>query len=118
MFSTPVAGNELPTALTISGLLAAIFVSEHIYFIARWVVRLALSKIDSPGLMKERRERYLVRKRFLEESVGVDQEAEGIRAEFASLKGRNEIKFWDRQHGVEEAIHAGKEIMLSEKKDQ
>lgn len=44
------------------GLLLTMFFSEHIYLGIQLGVRKALSKIDSPGLQKERSERYLVRK--------------------------------------------------------
>lgn len=117
MFSTPVAGQELPSYLTLSGLLAAIFVSEHIYFAAQWVVRLALRKLDSPGLIKERQERFMVRKRFLEESVGIDKEATDDKVESYGVgAAEKESVFWDRQHGVEGAVEAGKAIMFDERK--
>jgi anoctamin-10 len=38
------------------------FFSEHIYLAVQLGVRTALSKIDSPGLQKERAERFLLRK--------------------------------------------------------
>lgn len=44
------------------GLLLTMFFSEHIYLGVRLAVRTALSKIDSPGLQKERAERFIVRK--------------------------------------------------------
>jgi anoctamin-10 len=44
------------------GLLLAMFFSEHIYLGVKLAVRMALSKIDSPGLQKERAERFIVRK--------------------------------------------------------
>jgi anoctamin-10 len=44
------------------GLLLAMFLSEHLYLGLKLAVRTALSKIDSPGLQKERSERYIVRK--------------------------------------------------------
>jgi anoctamin-10 len=43
-------------------LLLTMFFSEHIYLGVRLGVKIALSKIDSPGLQKERAERFLVRK--------------------------------------------------------
>ena len=51
-------------------LLLTIFFSEHIYFAVRLAVRLAVSKIDSPGMQKERAERFMVRKRYFEEAFG------------------------------------------------
>lgn len=51
-----------PSAIKGWGLLLAIFMSEHLYLIVQLAVRKALAKIDSPGLQKERSERYLIRK--------------------------------------------------------
>jgi anoctamin-10 len=44
------------------GLLLTMFFSEHIYLGVKIAVRTILSKIDSPGLQKERAERFIVRK--------------------------------------------------------
>lgn len=44
------------------GLLLTMFFSEHIFLAVQVGVRKALSKLDSPGLQKERSERFLVRK--------------------------------------------------------
>lgn len=44
------------------GLLLTMFFSEHIYLAVQLGVRKALSKLDSPGLQKEKAERWLVRK--------------------------------------------------------
>ncbi len=44
------------------GLLLTMFFSEHIYIAVQLGVRKALSKLDSPGLQKERSERYAVRR--------------------------------------------------------
>ncbi|KAI9746782.1 MAG: hypothetical protein M4579_007596, partial [Chaenotheca gracillima] len=51
-----------PTDIKGWGLLLTIFFSEHIYLIVRLAVRTVISKMDSPGLQKERAERFLVRK--------------------------------------------------------
>lgn len=53
-------------------LLLTIFFSEHVYLVVRLAVRLAISKMDSPGMQKERAERFMVRKRYFEESFGED----------------------------------------------
>lgn len=62
------------TPATIKGwaLLLTIFFSEHIYLLVRWGVRLAVSKIDSPGMEKERAERFMVRKQYLQDTLGED----------------------------------------------
>lgn len=44
------------------GLLLAIFFSEHIYLAVRFAVQQALSKVDSPGLQKERGDRHIAKK--------------------------------------------------------
>lgn len=61
------SGNGLgpagtPWDIKVWGLLLTIFFSEHIYLGVQLAVRKALSKIDSPGLQKERSERFAVRK--------------------------------------------------------
>ena len=49
-------------------LLLCIFFSEHIFLVVRLVVRTAIGKLDSENMRKERSERFLVRKKYLEES--------------------------------------------------
>jgi hypothetical protein len=51
-----------PWNIKVWGLLLVMFFSEHIYLGVQLGVRKALSKIDSPGLQKERAERWVVRK--------------------------------------------------------
>lgn len=117
--STP---TGTPKSLTLWGVLTAILLSEHLYFAARMVVRLALSKIESEGLMKERRERFLVRKRYLEESLGLEAMEEKRRR--ASLIPEEmdldevvaddvERRFWVHQGNAKGAVAMGKEIIGS-----
>lgn len=115
LFSSP-----NPQVFTGAGLLAAIIFSEHVYFVACLVVRVALSKLDSPGLIKERQERFLVRKRFLQESLGVDEETEaGQLAEKAELEiGHADEEFWGGQEGRQGAVLAGKRIIEGVKKQE
>jgi anoctamin-10 len=54
-----------PWNIKVWGLLLVMFFSEHIYLGVQLGVRKALSKIDSPGLQKERGERFAVRKYVL-----------------------------------------------------
>ena len=49
-------------------LLLCIFFSEHIFLLARLAVRTAFGKLDSAGLRKERSERFMVRRKYLEEA--------------------------------------------------
>jgi hypothetical protein len=63
LFSGDGLGPEgTPWDIKAWGLLLTMFFSEHIYLGVKLAVRTALSKIDSPGLQKERAERFIVRK--------------------------------------------------------
>jgi hypothetical protein len=46
------------------------FLSENFYLAVQYAVRYVMSKVESPGLQKERRERYMIKKAMLEESIG------------------------------------------------
>jgi hypothetical protein len=123
MFSNDGIGSDGSLA-TLKGwaLLLTIFFSEHIYLIVRLAVRLALSKLESPGLQKEHAERYMVRKRYLEEILGDHA------MELPSTEGTEKItrtsleegarqgslkttvpsnRFWARQRGWEETVKVG-----------
>ncbi|KAI9861975.1 MAG: hypothetical protein M1813_005046 [Trichoglossum hirsutum] len=110
------------------GLLLTIFCSEHMYLFVRLGVRTVLAAIESPGLQKERRERFLVRKRYLEESIGeeeatpiataggsgerVDREMLGEEARRGGPSdSKAEDKFWGRQRSLEESLKIGKVII-------
>ena len=63
LFSGDGLGPEgTPWNIKAWGLLLTMFFSEHIFLAVQLGVRKALSKIDTPGLQKEREERFLVRK--------------------------------------------------------
>ncbi|KAI9645361.1 hypothetical protein NHQ30_006098 [Ciborinia camelliae] len=125
-----------PSKMTGWGLLLTMFFSEHIYLALKQCIRLALSKVDSPGLQRERRERFAVRKyvipdmfasQYLQETIS-QEEAEkaaqgGItqggkisrntleeEARESSLKGHGtaEERFWARQRGQGETIAMGR----------
>ncbi|KAL8812290.1 MAG: hypothetical protein Q9223_001159 [Gallowayella weberi] len=73
LFSNDGLGPDgTPAAIKGWALLLTIFFSEHIYLLVRWGVRLVVSKVDSPGMEKERAERFMVRKRYLQDSLGED----------------------------------------------
>ena len=112
------------TPSTIKGwaLLLTIFFSEHIYLLVQWGVRLAVSKIDSPGMQKERNEHLQIRKRYLQETLGVDamelpppMESEKITratleedARQGSLHLSGPVEhFWSRQRSWEESAKVG-----------
>lgn len=61
-----------PRNLSGWALLLSILFAEHLYLIVQIVVRGVLQKIDSPGLQKERAERFAMRKQLLEQTLGQD----------------------------------------------
>jgi hypothetical protein len=61
-----------PSNVHVAGLLTTILFAEHIYLGVQFVVRYVLSQLDSPGLQKERAERFAMRKQLLEETLGPD----------------------------------------------
>ena len=113
------------TPVTIKGwaLLLTIFCSEHIYLLIRLIVRVAISKIDSPGLQKERADRYMIRKRYLQQesfseefTADISQEnTEKITRDSLEEDARKsslgasslEDRFWRRQRGWEESAKVG-----------
>lgn len=48
------------------------FMAENFYLVVQYVVSYVMGKVESPGLQKERRERYMTKKTKLEESIGKD----------------------------------------------
>jgi hypothetical protein len=51
-------------------LLLSILLAEHFYLVVQLAVRFVLSKLDSPGVQKERKERFLMKRKLLEENIG------------------------------------------------
>lgn len=109
-------------------LLLTIFFSEHMYLLVRLIVRLAISKIDSPGMQKEHTERFVVRKRYFEESFGENamelpspMDREKITRSLLEEEARQgsirsstaQDHFWLRQRTWEESYSIG--IGLTEK---
>ncbi|KAH7160867.1 calcium-activated chloride channel-domain-containing protein [Dactylonectria macrodidyma] len=64
--------NGVASQITGWGLLLSILLAEHFYLAAQMAARFILSKLDSPGLQKERKERYVTKKKLLGESLGQD----------------------------------------------
>jgi hypothetical protein len=71
--------------------------AEHFYFVVQMAVRHVLSKFESPGLQKERKERFLMKKKLLEETLGQDV------AEKAATPGVSEGERITREALEEEA---------------
>lgn len=109
-------------------LLLTIFFSEHIHILVRMAVRHGISKIDSPGMQKERSEQLQVRKRYLQESMGENamelpppMESEKItRASLEEDARQGTLKtstptdhFWSRQRSWEESAKVGGRLIAT-----
>jgi len=69
MFSGDGKGPDgLPHKIKLGFLLLSVFLSEHIYLVVRLAVRTAINQLDSANSRKERSERFMVRKRYLEDA--------------------------------------------------
>ncbi|KAK7420858.1 hypothetical protein QQZ08_010187 [Neonectria magnoliae] len=113
--------------ITGKGLLLGILFAEHFYLATQMAARFVLSKLDSPGLQKEHRERYMTKKKLLgdHQSEGVSLNigvatAEKItrgaleeEARQASINGHGspEETFWQRQRGLQETIEVGRRMI-------
>ena len=104
------------------GLLLSIFFSEHLFLLVRWSVSYAISKIDSPGKQKERKDRFLVRQQYFQESMAgqkqlptlsekageITRETLEEEARMGSLKAAtSEERFWARQRHWSESAKVG-----------
>lgn len=129
-----------PSTIKGWGLLLSIFFSEHIYLLLRWAVNVGISKIDSPGRQKERRDSFLVRQQYFKESLALSPRAkppkisdlageitrESLEEEARQsslINSRIEDKFWARQRHYTETAHVGanfieRAIPLEAKKTQ
>jgi hypothetical protein len=106
--------------------LLTIIGGEHTFLIAKWAVSVAISKLESPGLQKERRERFLVRQKYFDESLSelskypplaeksgdpepITRESleESQRVLSQTGHGGVEEKFWRRQQGWAETAKIG-----------
>jgi hypothetical protein len=125
-------GNEgSPWDIRGWALLLSILFAEHLYLVVQFVVRGVVKKLDSPGLQKEKRERFVMRKQLLERMIEGDVGAEvaggpGVSGGEAITRevleeearrlsvageGSPEQLFWQRQRGAGETIHVGRALI-------
>ncbi|KAH8163584.1 hypothetical protein CIB48_g4671 [Xylaria polymorpha] len=123
-----------PSNVNAVGLLVTILFAEHLYLGTQFIVRYALRQIDSPGLQKERRERFAMRKQLLEETLGPDAMGSAVpptpktgeKITLVALEeearrlstgggGTPEQMFWLRQQGMDETIAIGRKLISQAK---
>lgn len=78
----PYGPDGFPWNVRVWALLLSILFAEHLYLVVQIVVRSAIDKMDSPGLQKERAQRFALRKQLLAETLG---EAESDRVSGPSV---------------------------------
>lgn len=125
--------NGEPTDIRCWALLVAIFFSEHAYLIVRYAVQTAMTKLEPPHARKERAERYLLRKRYLDSSLRAEEDkdhteediitpaAEISRAALEEDARRSSsqttdpaARFWMRQRGWTESAQVGAGIIRAQ----
>lgn len=128
MFSNDGVGPDgSPKGITAWALLLTIILSEHVFLGMRWAIRLAISKLDSAGRQKERREKYIVRRKYFEESLSeldklpavqekgdeqiTRQSLEEDQRNLSVKEATVEDKFWLRQKGWKETVSVGKTMI-------
>lgn len=81
-----------PWDISAWGLLLSILFAEHIYLVVQIVVRNVIAKLDSPGLQKERAQRFQMRKQLLEQTFGASsgQEVE-LETDGPAVRGGEKI---------------------------
>lgn len=114
------------------GLLLSVMLSEHLYLGLRVMIRKAISKIDTPGRQKERRDRYLMRKTYFQESldeiaklpstktadvmlpetISRDSLEEEARQSTLGTRSTGE-KFWARQRSWRETVSMGQRYIMA-----
>ncbi|KND88807.1 Uncharacterized protein TOPH_06579 [Tolypocladium ophioglossoides CBS 100239] len=120
----------LASPVTAWGGLLSVLLAEHFYLLVQLAVRYVMSRFESPGLQQERKDRYLMKKRMLQENLGQDvsekASAPGVaatekisraaleeEARAASIRsqGSPEEMFWQRQRGMDETIQVGRRLI-------
>ncbi|KKK18217.1 hypothetical protein AOCH_004532 [Aspergillus ochraceoroseus] len=139
MFNTGTGGpSGEPSAIKGWALLLTIFFSEHLYLMVQYVVQTTMSKLEPPSVRKERTENFLVRKKYLESTLGVrsSDDEEDIVMEDHSMEvsditrksleddARNwsrhgtepEERFWMRQKGWKESAKVASSFIQNQAK--
>jgi hypothetical protein len=126
--------NGEPTDIKGWALLLVIFFSEHLYLIIRYAVQTAMNRLEPPNARKERGERYLMRKRYLESTLKAEAneetEKEDLVSEVPPELTRSALeedarrnsghsadpaeRFWMRQRGWTESAKVGAGIIQAQ----
>ncbi|KHN94183.1 Anoctamin/TMEM 16 [Metarhizium album ARSEF 1941] len=116
--------------ITAWAVLLSILLAEHFYLLTQLAVRFVMNKVESPGIQRVRRERYLMKRKLLAENIGqpaaekasmptveagekINKQALEEEARQTSIRGHGgpEEIFWQRQRSTEEIILVGRKMM-------
>lgn len=101
-----------PIDVSLWSTVLVILLSEHLFFAAQGVYRAVLDRVVSDGDLRLERERFLVRKAYLNK-LGIDKRI--MESNLSSLKQEvgegNTGIFWRHQRNAEEVVQAGLNIM-------
>jgi anoctamin-10 len=132
MFSNDGIGpNGSPHEIKAWGLLLAVFLSEQAFLAVRWAVAKTISKLKSPAMVQDRRKKYLLRQKYVDQSfkmvsgkkssaaavgLGLDAvhkgEKESLEAHARDLAASStEDAFWLRQKDWKEAAKIGEGLI-------
>jgi anoctamin-10 len=135
MFSNDGVGpNGSPYTIKAWGLLLTVFLSEQTFLAVRWAVSKSISKLGSPAMTEDRQRKYLIRKRYVDESfklisgkttpaaaAGLDLDAsttfEKIDKQSLESHARDvaaaspEDAFWMKQKGWKETAKVGEGLI-------
>jgi anoctamin-10 len=137
MFSNGGVGSHgTPYAMTGWALLLTVFLSEQIFLAVQWGVRTAISKMSTPAMVQDRRRKYVLRQRYVEQSfklvsekatpagaaaagLGLDASTTFEKIDKESLEdhardvasGTPEENFWMRQKGWKETATVGEGLI-------
>ncbi|KAK5998633.1 hypothetical protein PT974_01014 [Cladobotryum mycophilum] len=122
--------SDTASPITGWGFLISILFAEHLYFLVQLAVRFVMSKVESPGLQQERKERFQMKKKLLEQNLGkgaaerapipglevsekITRAALEEEARQSSINGHGspEDLFWQRQRGMQETIFVGRKLI-------
>jgi anoctamin-10 len=137
MFSNDGVGNDgTPYTMKAWALLLTMFLAEQSFLVVRWGVARAVGKMGSPAMKQDKQRKYLVRKRYVDESFkmisgktsaaaagqkALDLDASGsfekIDKESLEDHARDaasvslEQRFWMRQKGWKETAQIGEALI-------
>lgn len=125
--------NGEPSAIHGGALLLTIFFAEHIYLIVRYAIRAFIAKLEPPNAKRERTERFLMRKRYLDSTIRTqsddDEAPEEASAAIPDISRESleddarattmhdvdpAERFWSRQKGYTESAKVGAGIIRNQ----